>query len=82
MTTQVLTKSETGLNGAAVESLSQQKQEPTWFTDLRHRAWRFFEEIPWPTGEEEEWRRTRLTGLNIADFKLADGTAQPRGDVL
>ncbi len=50
-------------NGAAVESLSQQKQEPIWFTDLRHRAWRFFEEIPWPTGKEEEWRRTRLTGL-------------------
>ena len=81
MTTQVLTKSEIGLDGAAVGSLSQQKQEPIWFTDLRHRAWRFFEEIPWPTGEEEEWRRTRLIGLDIAEFKLAATGDDMRGDV-
>lgn len=81
MTTQVLTKNEIGLDGAAVEALSQQKQEPTWFTDLRYRAWRFFEEIPWPTGNEEEWRRTRLTGLNIADYRLAAGAGGGRGDV-
>ncbi|MCB0254564.1 MAG: Fe-S cluster assembly protein SufD [Anaerolineae bacterium] len=80
MTTQVLTKSEIGLNGDAVATLSQQKQEPTWFTDLRHRAWRFFEEIPWPTGNEEEWRRTRLTGLDIADYRLASGTPEASSD--
>ncbi|MCB9129691.1 MAG: hypothetical protein H6647_02010 [Anaerolineales bacterium] len=78
----MLTKSEIGLDSAAaVGSLSQQKQEPIWFTDLRHRAWRFFEEIPWPTGEEEEWRRTRLTGLDIAKFKLAATADDMRGDV-
>ena len=67
MTVQVAERAETavGLNAAAVEALSAQKQEPTWFLDLRRRAWRFFEEIPWPTGNEEEWRRTRLTGLHV-----------------
>ncbi len=71
MTVKTLTSSELQLNQAGVQALSAQKHEPTWFLDLRLRAWRFFEEIAWPTGEEEEWRRTRLTGLNINDFHLA-----------
>ncbi len=46
--------------------------------ELRQKAWRFFEEIPWPTGKEETWRRTRLTGFNLEDFALAP---EPDGDV-
>ena len=66
----------TGLNAAGVEALSAQREEPTWFLDLRRRAWRFFEEIPWPTSNDEVWRRTRLTGLAIDEFHLAE-TAGP-----
>jgi Fe-S cluster assembly protein SufD len=62
----------TGLNATGLDALSSQKQEPAWFGDLRRRAWRFYEEIPWPTGNEEEWRRTRLTGLAIDDFHLPE----------
>jgi len=80
MTVQTMTLTEAGLNQAGVEALSAQKQEPTWFLDLRRRAWRFFEEIAWPTGEEEEWRRTRLTGLNIDDFHLPEATGPARSD--
>jgi Fe-S cluster assembly protein SufD len=65
----------------AIDELAQRKGEPGWFTDLRRRAWRFFEEIPWPTGNEEQWRRTRLTGLNMAEFSLAAGGAGARGSV-
>ena len=61
-----------GLNAAGVEALSAQREEPTWFLDLRRRAWRFFEEIPWPTSNDEVWRRTRLTGLAIDEFHLAE----------
>ena len=64
-----MTLTEAGLNQAGVEALSSQRREPAWFLDLRRRAWRFFEEIAWPTGQEEEWRRTRLTGLNIDEFR-------------
>jgi Fe-S cluster assembly protein SufD len=70
MTVQTLTLPEVGLNQAAVEGLSAQRREPEWFLDLRRRAWRFFEEIAWPTGEVVVWRRTRLTGLNIDYFRL------------
>lgn len=62
-----------GLNADSVAAISSYKQDPGWFVDLRRRAWRFFEEIPWPTGNEEEWRRTRLTGLDINNFRLAQG---------
>lgn len=83
MTVTVVERTEAvlGLNGAAFEALSAQKHEPDWFLDLRRRAWRFFEEIPWPTGNEEEWRRTRLTGLDVSDFRLATSTTlQPATD--
>ena len=52
-----------------VETLSQAKNEPAWMLDLRRKAWRFFEEIPWPTGAEETWRRTKLTGFKLEDYQ-------------
>ena len=36
--------------------------------DLRLKAWRFFQEIPWPTGTEETWRRTKLTGFKAEEY--------------
>ncbi len=53
---------------ASVEMLSQAKNEPSWMLDLRRKAWRFFEEMPWPTGNEETWRRTKLTGFRLEDY--------------
>jgi len=52
-----------------VETLSQSKNEPAWMLDLRLKAWRFFEEIPWPTGAEETWRRTKLTGFKLEEYQ-------------
>ncbi len=60
-----------------VESLSQAKNEPEWMLDIRRKAWRFFEELPWPTGSEETWRRTRLTGFKLEDYQPLVGTAAP-----
>ncbi|MEA3337766.1 MAG: Fe-S cluster assembly protein SufD [Chloroflexota bacterium] len=71
-----------GLNQDAVAILSAQRNEPDWFLDLRRRAWRFYEEIPWPTGNEEEWRRTRLTGFNTDEYALADGAGLDRQQTL
>ncbi len=47
----------------------RQKTNQTWMLDLRRKAWRFFEEIPWPTGGEETWRRTKLTGFKLEDYQ-------------
>jgi len=62
-----------------VETLSQAKGEPNWMLDLRLRAWRFFEEIPWPAGTEETWRRTRLTGFRLDDYQPLNGAEAGAG---
>ncbi len=67
MTTTILT--------TPVEALSQARREPSWMLDLRLKAWRFYEEMPWPTGAEETWRRTKLTGFKIEDYAPLTGAA-------
>jgi Fe-S cluster assembly protein SufD len=62
---------ETTISLAGAETLSAARGEPAWMLELRRRAWRFFEEMPWPTGKEETWRRTRLTGFNLEDYTPA-----------
>lgn len=62
-----------------VEALSLAKNEPEWMLDIRRKAWRFFEEIPWPTGTEETWRRTKLTGFKLEDYTPLTGAEAPAG---
>src|SRR6266545_6713098 len=49
------------LDASAVEGIS--RGEPAWLGALRADWWRRVEADPWPTGAEEEWRRTSLDGL-------------------
>ena len=72
MTTDTMTKSTL----SPVETISRAKGEPAWMLDLRRKAWRFFEEIPWPTGNEETWRRTKLTGFKLDDYQPLTGATQ------
>jgi Fe-S cluster assembly protein SufD len=65
------------ISAAAVEAISQAKGEPAWLLEWRLRAWRFFEEIPWPSGSEETWRRTRLTGFSLDEFRPLSGVGSP-----
>jgi Fe-S cluster assembly protein SufD len=57
-----------GPSAEAVEALSASKQEPGWMRDKRRAAWKLSQELSLPTGTEEEWRRTDLRGLNLADY--------------
>jgi len=43
--------------------------EPRWITDLRLRALDRFDRLPWPTPQEEEWRRTDLTEVDFRRFR-------------
>jgi Fe-S cluster assembly protein SufD len=51
----------TSLEAATVARIS--RDEPAWLQALRNSWWRRVEAAPWPTGSEEEWRRTKLDGL-------------------
>jgi len=68
MTTANLAVADT-ISAASVEALSRLAGEPEWLLEARLKAWRFFEEMPWPTGREETWRRTKLTGFNLEDYR-------------
>jgi Fe-S cluster assembly protein SufD len=61
------------ISAEAVSAISRTKGEPAWMLELRLRAWRYFAEIPWPTYTEETWRRTRLTGFDLDEYKLLQG---------
>jgi Fe-S cluster assembly protein SufD len=52
---------------SAVEDVSALKEEPQWMRERRLAAWRRYEELPGPTGQEEEWRRTDLSLLRMDD---------------
>jgi Fe-S cluster assembly protein SufD len=41
----------------------ERADEPDWLRALRARWWERAEATPWPTGQEEEWRRTSLDKL-------------------
>ncbi len=49
------------LDATTIEHVS--RGEPAWLGTLRADWWRRVEANPWPTGAEEEWRRTSLDGL-------------------
>ncbi len=65
----VKTATTTQFSAEAVRALSELLDEPGWMLDLRLTAWRFFEEIPWPTGTEETWRRTSLRGFRLENYR-------------
>jgi Fe-S cluster assembly protein SufD len=53
----------TRLDLDVVLAISQANHEPDWLRDLRRSWWERAEATPWPTGKEEEWRRTPLDKL-------------------
>jgi Fe-S cluster assembly protein SufD len=53
----------TRLDLDAVLAVSEANHEPGWLRDLRTAWWQRAEATPWPTGQEEEWRRTSLERL-------------------
>lgn len=59
------------LGAELVEQIGAALEEPEWLRTLRGTWWDRYERTPFPTGEEEEWRRTSLKSLPIgADVTL------------
>ena len=53
----------TAIDAAAIARLSEGRGEPDWLRDLRLAWWQRAEELGWPSGQEEEWRRVSLADL-------------------
>jgi Fe-S cluster assembly protein SufD len=77
-----VTESVAGFSEQTVRALSAARNEPAWLLERRLASWRLFEEMPWPKPTDEPWRRTRLTGFHLDDFKpiatpAPDGAERP-----
>jgi Fe-S cluster assembly protein SufD len=44
--------------------------EPSWLRDRRAAAWERFESLPWPSRNDEAWRKTDITNLDFQDCPL------------
>lgn len=61
----VLPEIVSGFSREAVEALSAARNDPEWVREHRLAAWEIYERIPFPTQQEEPWRRTSLKGLDL-----------------
>ena len=51
------------LTQADVEALSAAKNEPNWLLESRLAAWELYADMPMPSLQAEEWRRTDYTSI-------------------
>src|SRR5712692_7438239 len=64
-----------GLGRAAVERLSDLKQEPAWLRERRLEAWDVYEQTPTPTTSQRDWKYTDITRLDFDRFSAFTSTA-------
>ena len=76
-----------GFSEAAIAELLQRRDEPEWMRERRLDAWKTYQQIPMPTRQDEEWRRTDLRALKLDDVEpytessaAPDGTLVPEGE--
>ena len=55
----------------AVVALSERLNEPDWMVEKRRVAWSLFEELPMPTTNDEDWRRTDIRSLKWDHLRLS-----------
>lgn len=58
----------TGFGEAAFSTFLKDRDEPAWLRERRKEAFGIFEASPWPTSNDEEWRRTDIRGLKLDTF--------------
>ena len=65
------------LDAATIDALGERRGEPDWLRDLRRTWWARAEATPFPTGQEEEWRRTSLKALPRDGALVEDADFRP-----
>ena len=56
----------------AILRLSEQLVEPGWLREHRLQTLEDFHRIPWPTGKEEEWRKTKIYHFQGENFPIPE----------
>ena len=62
------------------EMMQEDKALPAVLSDYRSAAWEAFQDLPFPSLQDEAWRRTSLRDFDFGSLSLANGSAdQNRG---
>jgi len=64
-----LTQEKYGFNATTLAHLS--RAEPAFSADLRRAAFEIFQSLPMPSKEDEAWRRTDISRLDLARYDFA-----------
>ncbi|HET9001264.1 MAG TPA: Fe-S cluster assembly protein SufD [bacterium] len=64
------------LSRALVEELSAASGEPAWLRERRLAAWEAFVRLPLPSADDEEWRRTDISALDLDAFGVLPFSVQ------
>ncbi len=56
-----------------VRALSASRNEPEWMLQKRLEAFAIYEQLPMPSRNDEEWRRTDLRRLHLERFRIETG---------
>jgi Fe-S cluster assembly protein SufD len=73
----------TGFSQEAFDALLAARSEPAWLVELRRAAWRQFQQLPMPSGRDEEWMRTDIRTFKLDRFAppAASPTETQRGEL-
>lgn len=66
--TQQLTQTQT-FNRETAEAIARETGEPEWARERRLESWRVYEDTPMPSRNDEDWRRTDVSGLKLDAFR-------------
>ncbi len=63
-----VTTTPSGFTDSAFEAFLSARDEPAWATEQRRAAWQTFQQMDWPAGGSEEWRRTDIRMFRLDKF--------------
>ena len=55
------------------ENIVKSEGVPTLLQNHRSGAWQIYQQLPFPTNQDEAWRRTSLAGLDFGKIQLPNG---------
>lgn len=64
---------------ADVQALSEANNEPQWLRECRESAWEIYADLPMPSVQDEEWRRTDYRRIR---WDEAEKMARPNGQTM
>jgi Fe-S cluster assembly protein SufD len=66
-----------GFTRESLEVLMASREEPAWMRDRRWEAWRVLLDTPYPTTQDEPWRRTDIKALLLNEFSVLGQPLEP-----